>query len=83
MTYNGEEYTAPNGTYQIRSYDGAKAIYTTIGDDLDEAEATLARLLEKMQYDTLNANLVSSLRLSRNPRRPSSNCRKHSSKSGR
>jgi hypothetical protein len=55
MHYNGQEYAAPNGTCQIRSYDGAKAIYTTVGDDLDKAEATLARLLEKMEFYTLNA----------------------------
>jgi integrase len=44
MTYNGVEYPTNNAKYQIRSYVGSKAIYTTVGTDLEKAEATLGRL---------------------------------------
>lgn len=58
MLYSGQEYAAPNGTYQIRHYgsDG-KAVYTTVGDDLDLAEAILSQMKDKLQLDHLNTKL--------------------------
>ncbi|HUD56564.1 MAG TPA: hypothetical protein VMR02_15150 [Terracidiphilus sp.] len=58
MMYNGRECAAPNGSYQIRHYgtDG-KAVYTSVGDDLDKAEAALNRLLDTMQLNVLNTKL--------------------------
>jgi hypothetical protein len=44
MLYNGVEYPAPNGTYQIRHYVGSKAAYVTVGNDLDAALVMLERL---------------------------------------
>ena len=44
MLYNGGEYPAPQGTYQIRTYQGTKAVYVTVGNDLDAAMAMLERL---------------------------------------
>lgn len=59
MMYNGLEYAAPNGSYQIRHYSGTdgKAVYTSVGDELDKAEAALNRLLDTMQLKLLNAKL--------------------------
>jgi integrase len=44
MLYNGVEYPALQGTYQIRHYVGSKAVYVTVGNDLDAALAMLERL---------------------------------------
>ena len=44
MLYNGVEYPAPQGTYQVRHYIGSKAVYVTVGNDLDAAQVMLERL---------------------------------------
>jgi integrase len=57
MLYNGREFPALNGSYQIRHYVGDKAVYTTVGDDLDRAEAALSQMQDTMQLNVLNAKL--------------------------
>jgi integrase len=57
MLYKGREFPALNGSYQIRHYFGDKAVYTTVGDDLDRAEAALSQMQDKLQLDHLNAKL--------------------------
>jgi integrase len=44
MLYNGVEYPAPQGTYQVRHYIGSKAVYVTVGNDLNAAQVMLERL---------------------------------------
>jgi hypothetical protein len=46
MLYNGQEVGAPKGVYQIRTYEGSKAVYTPVGTDLEKAQAMLASLLD-------------------------------------
>lgn len=44
MLYNGVEHPAPQGTYQVRHYVGTKAVYVTVGNNLDAAQVMLERL---------------------------------------
>ena len=44
MLYSGQEYAAPNGTYQIRTFEGTKVKYTPVGDDLEVALSILEKL---------------------------------------
>ncbi|MGA2167519.1 MAG: hypothetical protein ABSG62_04865 [Terracidiphilus sp.] len=51
MVYNGQEYAAPNGTYQVRTYEGTKVKYTSVGDDLEAAQAILEKLNATRQME--------------------------------
>lgn len=49
MLYNGVEYPVTNPLYQIRTYEGKVAKYTTIGNDLEAAEAVLRKYVASRQ----------------------------------
>lgn len=57
MLYAGVEYPTPNPTFQIRTYDGSKAKYTTIGNDLDAAQAVLKKYTASRQLEAANETL--------------------------
>jgi hypothetical protein len=57
MLYNGAEHHAPQGTYQVRHYVGTKAVYTTVGNDLDAALATLERKTATLQKEAAELTL--------------------------
>jgi hypothetical protein len=57
MLYNGIEYSAPQGTYQIRYYRGAKVVYVTVGNDLNAALAMLERLNATRQKEAAEITL--------------------------
>jgi integrase len=57
MLYNGVEYSTPNPTYQIRTYVGSQAKYTTVGNDLAAAQATLGRYTATRQIESANEAL--------------------------
>lgn len=57
MLYDGSEYAAQNGVYQIRSYSGKKAVFVSVGDDLDAALQMLERLTATRQKAAAEATL--------------------------
>ena len=57
MMYNGTEYDAPNGTYQVRHYIGDKAKYTTVGNDLDAALSFLEKKEATIQRESAHKTL--------------------------
>jgi integrase len=57
MSYNGRELEAPQGVYQIRHYAGKKAVYVSVGDDLNAAEVMLERLTATRQKEAAEATL--------------------------
>jgi integrase len=57
MWFNKQEHAAPNGTYQIRHYEGERCVYTTVGADLDQAQTALGELTDKLQLAHLNDKL--------------------------
>jgi integrase len=57
MRCNGMEYPCPNGVYQIRTYTGNKAVYTSVGNDFDKAQATLERLIATRQLEQAQMSL--------------------------
>ena len=57
MLYNGVEYAAPQGTYQIRHYVGSKAVYVTLDNDLGAALVTLERLNATRAKEAAEATL--------------------------
>jgi integrase len=57
MLFNGTEYHTPQGTYQVRHYDGAKAKYTSVGNDLDAALTFLEKKEAMMQREAANKKL--------------------------
>ncbi|MGB6689952.1 MAG: hypothetical protein WBE76_19115 [Terracidiphilus sp.] len=57
MMVNGVERHAPNGQYQIRTYDGSKAKYTSVGNDLEQAQALLQRYLNTREHERLESEL--------------------------
>jgi integrase len=68
MLYNGTEFECPDGTYQIRQYDGGKAKYTSVGNDLEQAQAVLDQLQAKVQYQELEVKL--GVKLPNTPKAP-------------
>src|ERR1035437_444721 len=57
MLYNGVEYAAPQGTYQIRHYVGSKAVYVTLDNALGAALVTLERLNATRAKEAAEATL--------------------------
>jgi hypothetical protein len=57
MLYKGVEYPAPQGTYQIRSYQGTKAVYVTVGNDFDAALVMLEGLNATRQKEAAEITL--------------------------
>ena len=57
LAHKGKEYPCPNAVYQIRTYKGNQAVYTTIGGDLEKAQAALARLIDQRQLEQLEVKL--------------------------
>ena len=57
LLYNDTEYSCPNSVFQIRTYKGNQAVYTTIGDDLEKAQAALAQLIDQRQLEQLEVKL--------------------------
>jgi integrase len=57
MSYNGQVLEAQHGVYQIRHYAGKKAVYVSVGDDLNAAEVMLERLTATRQKEAAEAAL--------------------------
>ena len=51
MLVNAVEHHAPDGQYQIRSYEGSKAKYTSVGNDLEKAQSLLQRYLNTREHE--------------------------------
>jgi integrase len=51
LLYNGQQYRVPNPTYQIRTYLGRKAVYSSIGNDYHKAQAMLERTQNFRELD--------------------------------
>ena len=57
MMHKGEQVYCPQGKYEIRYYEGSKAIQKPVGNDLDGARATFALFEKKLQYEALQQDL--------------------------
>jgi integrase len=57
MSFNGREYAVPTPKYQIRTYDGSKAVYASVGHDLTEALDTLKRVQATRQLEAAQETL--------------------------
>ena len=57
MVYNGQEVEALQGVFQIRTYEGDRVKYTSVGDDLDAAQAMLEKLNATRQMEVAKAIL--------------------------
>lgn len=58
MLYNGKEYSIDaDSVYQIRHYQGQKAVYVNAGSDFEAARAVLERLIDTKQHNALERKL--------------------------
>ena len=57
IIHKGEQVYCPQGKYEIRYYEGSKAIQKTVGNDLDGALAAFALFEKKLQYEALQEDL--------------------------
>jgi integrase len=58
MLYAGKEYRIPaDSGYQVRHYQGGKAVYVTVGSDHDAAQSMLARFNASRQHEAAEAVL--------------------------
>ena len=57
MLCNGVKYPTPNPTFQIRTYEGSKAKYTTVGNDLEAAQSLLKKFTASRQLEAANETL--------------------------
>ena len=57
MVYNKQEVHCPNGKYEIRTYEGSKAIHKPVGSDLDVAQTAYQQFTKKLQYAQLQTEL--------------------------
>ena len=57
MMYKGEQVHCPQGKYEIRYYEGSKALHKPAGSDLDVALAAFALFEKKLQYEALQQDL--------------------------
>lgn len=57
MFFNGTVYSTPNPTFQIRTYEGSKAKYTTTGSDLTQALETLKKVKATRQLEAAQETL--------------------------
>ncbi|MGB0073623.1 MAG: site-specific integrase [Terracidiphilus sp.] len=57
MLVSGVVHTVANPTYQVRTYNGSKAKYTTVGSDLKVALETLAKVQASRQLESAQQTL--------------------------
>jgi integrase len=52
MTFNGKEYPIPASShFQLRCYQGNKAVYVTVGSDFDAAQSMLEKFIASRQHE--------------------------------